>query len=93
MKPYCKRENETNDVPPVETTKENETDDVSQENVPQDLRKSKRTPVNDSPVQSSRPSSDPESAGDVYPRSSTILLPPQGLTVLNRIFQSNLITE
>jgi len=56
VKPYSKRENETNDdVPPVETTKENETDDVSQENVPQDLRKCKRTPVNDSPVQSSRP--------------------------------------
>ena len=29
MKSYCKRENETNDVPPVETTctKENETND------------------------------------------------------------------
>lgn len=68
MKPYCKRENETNDdvppvkttkenetndeVPPVKTSKENETDDVSQENVPQDLGKCNQTPVNDSPVQS-----------------------------------------
>lgn len=56
VKPYCKRENETNDdVPPIETNKESETDDVSLENVPQDLRNCKRTSVNDSPVQSSRP--------------------------------------